>query len=143
MELHKDFWDEFGRDLVIDAQGHVKFTRPGREKYKALLGKWGYTLGSIRTVDEFKRTLRRVNALELEDNNKKLLDCLRDPQVPENEKDFIRKLLGSGVDESAHRRPVLTRRKIPVPPEQPHVLPQLSAEVVCVDFKTRKVLKRG
>lgn len=94
MELKQEFWDEHGRDLVVDGAGNVTFTKPGRAKYTPLFDKWGYALTQIRNVAEFKRVLRKLNALEFEENNAKLVACLHDPQVPQAEKDFIRKLLG-------------------------------------------------
>lgn len=140
MELKQEFWDEFGLDLVMDGQGNVVFTQSGRDKYTPLFAKWGYCLANIRTVEDFKRILRRVNARELEENNQKLAACLADPSVPESEKDFIRKLLGPATPAPAAR---LSRsRQKPVVPAV-GARPKGTAGIVLhVDFAARKVISR-
>jgi hypothetical protein len=94
MNLQKEFWEEFGKDLVVDGQGRVFFTLAGRAKFQERFAKWQLSLQSIQTVVEFKRAMRRVVALELEENDRKLRGCLDDDSVPEAEKRFIRRLLG-------------------------------------------------
>lgn len=142
MELKKEFWDEFGLDLVIDGQGNVVFTQSGRDKYTPLLSKWGYCLANVRTVDDFKRILRRCNACELEENNQKLAACLADPSVPEAEKEFIRKLLGPSLPGLKAGR---VKRKPPAAPAARVAKAEpatTGARVVHVDFAARRVVRR-
>jgi hypothetical protein len=142
MELQKEFWDEFGSDLVIDSHGHVNFTPAGREKYSPLFAKWGYVLAHIRGADDFMRTLRRVQALEVEENNTKLMACLKDPRIPEKEKQFIRKVLGmldaEGQPSSSSQASASGRRS-----RNAEAQPTQAATVVYVDFRLRKVTGQG
>lgn len=136
MELKKEFWDEFGLDLVVDGEGRLLFTAPGRTKHEASFAKWGMALTTITTLSEFKRAIRRINTLELEENNQKLAACLADPSVPEAEKEFIRKLLGPIALAGARRS---ARKAIFAPSKKTTLVP--GAKVVHVDFKTRRVVE--
>jgi hypothetical protein len=131
MKLKKEFWDEFGRDILVGDNGLVLFTAPGRKKYQYSFAKWGFFLANVTTVQEFQRVLRQVRAHELDENNRKLSACLEDPSVPEAEKQFIRKILGQIPPPKPARAPMAALAPSSTPTNT-------SSTVIYANFQTRR-----
>lgn len=88
------FMEEFGRHLIMSDDGRINFTTRGKKELGTLFARYGQKLESITTLDQFQRKMREINALEADRTERELADSLRDPQVSEADKSFIRSMLG-------------------------------------------------
>lgn len=59
-----------------------------------MFARYGISLDSMTTLEEFQRQMRTVNELEAQRTEHELEQSLRDPQVSEDNKAFIRNMLG-------------------------------------------------
>lgn len=88
------FQEQFGRYVVIGPQDSIVFTERGQRKYGPLFARYGKRLQDISSLEAFSRELREITALEMEANERELAASLRDSQVSESDKAFIRDMLG-------------------------------------------------
>jgi hypothetical protein len=86
--------EEFGRHLMVRDDGRIAFTPRGHKELGAMFARYGIALDSITTLEEFQRQMRSVNELEAQRTEHELAQSLRDPQVSEADKAFIRNMLG-------------------------------------------------
>lgn len=88
------FMEEFGRHVMVRDDGRIAFTARGRKELGVLFARYGISLDRLTTLDEFQRQMRTVNELEAERTERELAQSLRDPAVSEEDKTFIRSMLG-------------------------------------------------
>ena len=92
--LSPAFIKQFGRYVLVQADGSIAFTASGRKKYGSLFARYGKRLQDCLTLDAFCQHLHEVLALEHQRADEQLHACLRDGSVAESEKRQIRAALG-------------------------------------------------
>lgn len=92
--LDESFWKEHKGLVALDGAGRVYFTRKGRELYQARLSRYGLALPIGQPVADFRAVLAELERREREAQREKYRDALADPATPEDEKVYLRRLLG-------------------------------------------------
>jgi len=88
------YMEEFGRHMIVSDDGRIAFTARGRKELSVLFARYGMNLDHMTTLEAFQRQMRTINELEAERTERELAQSLRDPHVSEEDKYFIRSMLG-------------------------------------------------
>lgn len=93
---HATTWPSLAleRHIVRGTNGEIAFTARGQQEFGPLLARYNLRLCDITTVQEFEEAMRSVNQLEIERTQRELIQSLEDPEVHEDDKSFIRGMLG-------------------------------------------------
>jgi len=94
MNLSKNFWKAFEKLVLVGSDGKIVFTAEGRKKLGSQFAKHGFNLSSIKTVDQFRETMRRVAALDLAKSNHEFEEMLQNPSTSAPDRARIRRVLG-------------------------------------------------
>lgn len=93
MNLPEQFWQTQRGLVLVGPNGSLRFTSTGKQKYTALLAKYGFDLRSISTLERFRDAFKVVSAGELLSNERELRRLLDDPNTTEGDRQSIRRIL--------------------------------------------------
>jgi uncharacterized protein YjhX (UPF0386 family) len=83
--MRKEFWDVNRRLLKISSSGRINFTEEGKVEYRSLFYRHGYMLEDVTTLQEFRRVMQNIIALQAEDSKDNLLRSIRNPLASEGD----------------------------------------------------------
>ena len=93
--LRKEFWDINRHLLNVEVSGKLEFTDEGKRQYRPLLARHGFSLANIATLDDLRRVMRDVEALQKAENLMTLRARLHHPTTAAVERAMLAKLVGS------------------------------------------------
>lgn len=84
--MRKEFWEVNKRLLKITSLGRIYFTDEGKLEYRSLFTRHGYLLDNVTTLEEFRRVMQNITAVQMEHNNDEILRSIHNPQTTERER---------------------------------------------------------
>ena len=79
--------------MLIGSEGSLRFTAAGRAHYAPLFAKYGFSISNISDKEQFTEALGVVTAGELDENTRELERLLQDPDITDEERSLIGKIL--------------------------------------------------
>lgn len=92
--LRKEFWDVNKRLLKISSMGRVYYTDEGKTEYRSLFARHGYVLENVNTLEDFRRVMRNITAMQLEQSTEDILRLIHDPKTSDSERTALAELIG-------------------------------------------------
>ncbi len=120
--LRKEFWDVNKRLLKISLGGNIYFTDQGKAEYRSLFSRHGYQLEHVTTLEDFRRVMQDITAMQMSHTREEVLRLLHDPNTSQRERATLADL--AGID--------------PPPVVAPVTAPAGATVISLVDWKARQ-----
>jgi hypothetical protein len=79
--------------MLIGSDGWLRFTATGRARYAPLLGKYGFSIAKVTTLDRFVEVMGTVSAGELAENTRRFEEILADTETSQEERELVNRIL--------------------------------------------------
>lgn len=84
--MRKEFWDVNRRLLKISSSGRIYFTDEGKQEYRSLFTRYGYSIDNVTTLEEFRRVMQNITAIQMEHSNDEILRSIHNPLKADRER---------------------------------------------------------
>jgi uncharacterized membrane protein YukC len=101
MHLPEEFWNAYRGLILIESNGDLRFTAAGRAQLAPELAKYNLSISTIRTLPQLMEAMDYVVQRELDENDRKLRELLKDPELTAEEREILEEALSFSDDPDA------------------------------------------